>query len=48
VPHTLADGVNYAVDLSKKNAEKLRLVLERYVAAGTRTQRGGRYLGAGA
>jgi hypothetical protein len=35
------DGVNYTIDLSKRNAEKLRSALERYVAAGTRVGRGG-------
>ncbi|MEV7551982.1 Lsr2 family protein [Amycolatopsis sp. NPDC089917] len=36
------DGVQYEIDLSDANAEALREVLERYVAAGTRT--GGRKL----
>ncbi|MFD6073512.1 histone-like nucleoid-structuring protein Lsr2 [Amycolatopsis lurida] len=36
------DGVQYEIDLSDENAEALREVLERYIAAGTRT--GGRKL----
>ncbi|OKJ97531.1 histone-like nucleoid-structuring protein Lsr2 [Amycolatopsis sp. CB00013] len=36
------DGVQYEIDLSDENAEALREVLDRYVAAGTRT--GGRKL----
>ena len=35
------DGVNYTIDLSEKNAGKLRKALERYIAAGTRVGRGG-------
>jgi hypothetical protein len=35
------DGVNYTIDLSEKNAGKLRKSLEPYVAAGTRVGRGG-------
>ncbi|MGY6655514.1 histone-like nucleoid-structuring protein Lsr2 [Amycolatopsis sp. TRM77291] len=36
------DGIQYEIDLSDENAETLREVLDRYVAAGTRT--GGRKL----
>ena len=35
------DGVQYEIDLSKKNAGKLRDALSRYVAAGTKLGRGG-------
>ena len=35
------DGVNYAIDLSDKNAGKLRKALEPYIAAGTRVGRAG-------
>jgi hypothetical protein len=35
------DGVNYTIDLSEKNAGKLRKALEPYIAAGTRVGRGG-------
>ena len=35
------DGVNYTIDLSEKNAGKLRQVLEPYIAAGTRAGRAG-------
>ncbi len=35
------DGVNYTIDLSEKNAGKLRKVLEPYIAAGTRVGRAG-------
>jgi|SRR4051812_33686502 hypothetical protein len=35
------DGVNYTIDLSDKNAGKLRKVLEPYISAGTRVGRGG-------
>ncbi len=35
------DGVNYTIDLSDKNAGKLRKVLEPYIAAGTRVGRSG-------
>jgi len=35
------DGVNYTIDLSGKNAGKLRQVLEPYIAAGTRAGRAG-------
>ncbi len=35
------DGVNYTIDLSDKNAGKLRKVLEPYIAAGTRVGRAG-------
>jgi hypothetical protein len=35
------DGVNYTIDLSDKNAGKLRKVLEPYIAAGTRVRRAG-------
>ncbi|WP_327003953.1 Lsr2 family protein [Dactylosporangium sp. NBC_01737] len=34
------DGVQYAIDLSKKNAEKLRAALKPYVSAGTKVGRG--------
>ena len=33
------DGANYEIDLSKKNAAKLRSVLERYVNAGQKLGR---------
>ena len=33
------DGVNYSIDLSEKNAEKLRKVLQPYVDAGSRASR---------
>ena len=35
------DGVNYTIDLSEKNAGKLRKALDPYIAAGTRVGRGG-------
>jgi hypothetical protein len=35
------DGVNYTIDLSDKNAGKLRKALEPYIGAGTRVGRGG-------
>ena len=35
------DGVNYTIDLSEKNAGKLRKALEPYISAGTRVGRGG-------
>jgi hypothetical protein len=35
------DGSQYEIDLSKKNASKIRGVLAPYVAAGTRVGRGG-------
>jgi hypothetical protein len=35
------DGIQYEIDLSKKNANKLREVLSPYVTAGTRVGRGG-------
>ena len=35
------DGVNYTIDLSEKNAGKLRKALEPYLSAGTRIGRGG-------
>src|SRR5688572_19399038 len=34
------DGVQYEIDLSKKNAGKLRAALERYTQAGTKIGRG--------
>lgn len=34
------DGVNYEIDLSAKNATKLRKVLARYIEAGTKLGRG--------
>ena len=34
------DGVNYTIDLSDKNAGKLRKALEPYLSAGTRIGRG--------
>ncbi len=34
------DGVNYTIDLSDKNAGKLRKALEAYIAAGHRVGRG--------
>jgi len=33
------DGVTYTIDLSDKNAKKLRATLERYIAAGSRVGR---------
>jgi hypothetical protein len=33
------DGVNYTIDLSDKNADKLRAVLHPYIDAGTRVGR---------
>jgi hypothetical protein len=35
------DGVQYAIDLSKKNAEKLRTALKPYISAGAKVPRGG-------
>ena len=35
------DGIQYEIDLSKKNATKIRDVLAPYVAAGTKVGRGG-------
>ena len=35
------DGVNYTIDLSDKNAGKLRKALEPYITAGSRVGRGG-------
>ncbi|MGV9693425.1 histone-like nucleoid-structuring protein Lsr2 [Streptomyces sp. NPDC003444] len=35
------DGKGYEIDLNKKNAEKLRKALERYIAAGRKTGRVG-------
>ena len=35
------DGANYTIDLSEKNAGKLRKVLEPYISAGTRAGRAG-------
>ncbi|GAA0733342.1 Lsr2 family protein [Dactylosporangium roseum] len=34
------DGVQYSIDLSKKNAEKLRAALKPYISAGTKVGRG--------
>ena len=34
------DGVQYAIDLSKKNAEKLRAALKPFISAGTKIGRG--------
>lgn len=39
------DGVQYEIDLSAKNAEKLRNVFAPYVAAGVRVGRGGVVVG---
>jgi len=39
------DGVQYEIDLSAKNAEKLRNIFAPYVAAGTRIGRGGVVVG---
>ncbi|MFY1634651.1 histone-like nucleoid-structuring protein Lsr2 [Solwaraspora sp. WMMB335] len=39
------DGVQYEIDLSAKNAEKLRHVFAPYVAAGTKIGRGGVVVG---
>lgn len=35
------DGVSYTIDLSEKNAGKLRKALDAYIAAGTRVSRSG-------
>lgn len=35
------DGTQYEIDLSKKNANKMRELLQPYVAAGTKVGRGG-------
>jgi hypothetical protein len=35
------DGVNYTIDLSEKNAGKLRKVLDPYLSVATRVGRGG-------
>jgi hypothetical protein len=35
------DGIQYEIDLSKKNANKIREVLTTYIAAGTKVGRGG-------
>ncbi|WP_433294320.1 histone-like nucleoid-structuring protein Lsr2 [Actinoplanes sp. CA-030573] len=35
------DGVNYTIDLSEKNAGKLRKALDPYLSAGVRVGRGG-------
>src|SRR5262245_29034066 len=35
------DGVNYTIDLSEKNAGRLRKALDAYINAGTRIGRGG-------
>ena len=35
------DGTQYEIDLSKKNAAKMRATIARYVEAGTRIGRGG-------
>src|SRR5919199_5694831 len=35
------DGIQYEIDLSEKNATKLREILAPYVAAGSRVARGG-------
>ncbi|GGL11479.1 histone-like nucleoid-structuring protein Lsr2 [Mangrovihabitans endophyticus] len=35
------DGANYTIDLSDKNAGKLRKALEPYISAGSRVGRGG-------
>jgi hypothetical protein len=40
------DGVNYTIDLSEKNAGKLRKALDPYLTAGVRVGRGG-VVGAG-
>jgi hypothetical protein len=39
------DGVQYEIDLSKKNASKMRDVLSQFVAAGRRVGRGGLVVG---
>lgn len=39
------DGVQYEIDLSKKNSQKIRDALAPYVAAGTRVGRGGLVVG---
>lgn len=40
------DGVQYEIDLSKKNADKMRDLLARYIAAGSKTGRATAVLGA--
>jgi len=35
------DGINYTIDLSEKNASKLRKAMELYVTAGTKISRNG-------
>jgi hypothetical protein len=42
------DGVSYTIDLSDKNAGRLRKALDRYIGAGTRVGRGGIDLRGGA
>jgi hypothetical protein len=39
------DGVQYEIDLSQKNADKLRDLFAQYVAAGTKVGRGGVVVG---
>jgi len=39
------DGVQYAIDLSKKNAEKLRTALKPYISAGSKVARTGAVAG---
>jgi len=39
------DGIQYEIDLSEKNAAKLRELFEAYVAAGSRVARGGVVVG---
>lgn len=39
------DGVQYEIDLSKKNAEKMRAAFDQYVTAGSRIGRGGVVVG---
>jgi hypothetical protein len=39
------DGVQYEIDLSKKNADKMRNAFAQYVAAGSKVGRGGVVVG---
>ncbi len=39
------DGIQYEIDLSEKNADKLRDIFAAYVAAGTKVGRGGVVVG---
>ena len=41
------DGIQYEIDLSEKNAAKLRELFDAYVGAGSKVARGGVVVGAG-